>query len=762
MRKYKFGSGLDKLIDYIKKQEEGKGVYKLFFSIMYLRVVNGKEKCTREDILEFTGEKKDWLDKQVQVAKKIELDDKLVFYSDSNNQNICKFAKYWISDLFYDDKSKYSEVYEEDFYNISQCKLDYGICLMCLYDYFYKNNKTIICNNNNVLQQIYSTKKNKIERIVKYLDQKSYIFATKRPSLTSKGHDFFVLLREEVRFFVGTVYKIVQNQYIVVDSDHGVSIKCPCINSFSKGDTFSFAIHRTDTKMMTIDYIATHYSAEHEIKSSLAEQYLNYIYENHESNDEEIVIWLDEPEKIYVDKKEVEDCFKEKNMSELKRIYEIDKKLNVIMSEFHKQNTGSILASETGPNLSNLMKEIPENYKTWITEKTYIVLKDKKVIYSYVGNQIAKYIYSGVLEVIIGMAGTGKTYSLKKRMEELLKIDGYNQYRSIAISNKAVINLINSGLEKSQTVCSFLKNGNIKDLDLLIIDETSMVSIENLYDIFQMIEKCNIKKIILVGDSHQIPALEEGNILENLEIVFEELTKHESKLIDWFHEKKKVYRTDSHNQVYINSRKIVNNNTDLEIRSTEFEIYNGKELENQLEQLKNNEDFVLLSYSNEMVKELNERMKKKKGISDNRIDERVYIINTNYLSKYGTENRYVRGLQGTIDSKAAIPKYYYVNVNGKSGKTKFLIPEDDFETGYAMTVHKAQGSGYNTVLIYIPDGKEYQWDNSLLYTAITRAKKKVILIMDENKIAYIIETHRKYSKYLSQLIIEKLHEYNKD
>lgn len=49
-----------------------------------------------------------------------------------------------------------------------------------------------------------------------------------------------------------------------------------------------------------------------------------------------------------------------------------------------------------------------------------------------------------------------------------------------------------------------------------------------------------------------------------------------------------------------------------------------------------------------------------------------------------------------------------------------------WELGYAITVHKAQGSEANIVIL--PFGEEKVWDRALLYTAITRAKEKLILI----------------------------------
>ena len=52
----------------------------------------------------------------------------------------------------------------------------------------------------------------------------------------------------------------------------------------------------------------------------------------------------------------------------------------------------------------------------------------------------------------------------------------------------------------------------------------------------------------------------------------------------------------------------------------------------------------------------------------------------------------------------------------------------DFETVFAMTIHKSQGSEYNNVMVVLPTNTESALlTRELLYTAITRAKQKVFI-----------------------------------
>ena len=57
---------------------------------------------------------------------------------------------------------------------------------------------------------------------------------------------------------------------------------------------------------------------------------------------------------------------------------------------------------------------------------------------------------------------------------------------------------------------------------------------------------------------------------------------------------------------------------------------------------------------------------------------------------------------------------------------------NEIELAYALTIHKSQGSEFDTVIIPIHNSLEYMLNKNLLYTAFTRAKKKLILIGDKS------------------------------
>ena len=71
----------------------------------------------------------------------------------------------------------------------------------------------------------------------------------------------------------------------------------------------------------------------------------------------------------------------------------------------------------------------------------------------------------------------------------------------------------------------------------------------------------------------------------------------------------------------------------------------------------------------------------------------------------------------------------------------------DLELAYAVTVHKSQGSEYTAVVIPIIDASPYLLYRNLLYTAVTRAKKLLILVGSREKILHMAANNRKNKRY---------------
>ena len=71
----------------------------------------------------------------------------------------------------------------------------------------------------------------------------------------------------------------------------------------------------------------------------------------------------------------------------------------------------------------------------------------------------------------------------------------------------------------------------------------------------------------------------------------------------------------------------------------------------------------------------------------------------------------------------------------------------DIEHCYAITVHKSQGSEFDYCVIPVIDGVPMLMTRNLLYTAITRAKKMVVLVGTEDRLRYMIENNSEVLRY---------------
>ena len=74
---------------------------------------------------------------------------------------------------------------------------------------------------------------------------------------------------------------------------------------------------------------------------------------------------------------------------------------------------------------------------------------------------------------------------------------------------------------------------------------------------------------------------------------------------------------------------------------------------------------------------------------------------------------------------------------------------DDLEPAYAMTVHKSQGSEYPVVILAVAPGSPMLNNRNLLYTAITRARKKLFIVTSRRTLERMIHSYAQNSRMTS-------------
>ena len=285
------------------------------------------------------------------------------------------------------------------------------------------------------------------------------------------------------------------------------------------------------------------------------------------------------------------------------------------------------------------------------------------------------------------------------------------------------------------------------DADLVLVDEVSMKDIYLARNLFQSIPHgC---QVILIGDSDQLPSVGPGAVLSELiscgVIPVVKLDK--------------VYRQNAGSRIAVNASLIRHNTVSLEY-GPDFILHESKDLGNSAELIERLylDEVARLGLDNvALLTPL--RQKTETG---------VYALNDRLRAKinppeYG-KNEIVLGrrLFREGDKVMQIKNRDDIN-NGDIGYVKRILKADgdssvlvEFEDGrnaeydvseldllelaYASTIHKSQGSEYQSVIINIQAAHYIMLKRPLLYTAITRAKQKVIIVGERRALVIAIET----------------------
>lgn len=392
-----------------------------------------------------------------------------------------------------------------------------------------------------------------------------------------------------------------------------------------------------------------------------------------------------------------------------------------------------------------------------LTHDKKIHLKEK---YSFLSDEQKNTVFSAIKSynsIITGSAGTGKTTIIKciyeinsllgfttlliaptgraaQRIKEAVGCEGMTIHRAIGYRN---ISAYLKGIKL------FIPKTNY---DLIIIDEASMIDVYLIRSIIEIIG--DKTRLILVGDDNQLPSIMCGNILNDL---------IENKGCFCFR-LSKIFRQENENAIIYNSSLIASG---------------------EIPSLKGNmeSDFVFISESDKEI-----GFKKICEIASNYYDEKsnkllIYIISCMNKGTTGTiainnelqnicrekkniskETIKIVGKFYILDRVMQIKNNYDLHVfNGEIGiiiegeysycKVQFedkIVEYDSLDAfylslAYAITTHKSQGSEFPIILIPIYMEHYLMLGRKNLYTAITRASSKCILIGEKRSLICAIK-----------------------
>lgn len=369
--------------------------------------------------------------------------------------------------------------------------------------------------------------------------------------------------------------------------------------------------------------------------------------------------------------------------------------------------------------------------------------------------------------IITGGPGTGKT-TIIKTIIEIYKKEG-KKVVLCAPTGRAAKRMTEATGEDASTLHRLLEIGKVSedrpdpelnvapiDGDIVIIDEVSMVDIFLMNYVVKAIYKGT--KLILVGDTDQLPSVGPGSVLKDI---------IESNRIPYIR-LNKIFRQALKSKIIVNSHKVNDGINFLEEENTKDEIndcvfikeQNSMQIINRILELYKPElQIITPSKKGDLgTKNLNKVVQEKinpKSVIKNekkfgdiifREGDKIMQTKNNYdiMWRRSTEinSGIFNGEMGVIEK-----------VDDNAGEIKIRFDDDkvafysyqeleQLEHAFAITVHKSQGSEFNTVIIPIYQVAPMLLTRNLLYTGMTRAKDKLIMIGNPNIIQFMINNEK--------------------
>ena len=441
--------------------------------------------------------------------------------------------------------------------------------------------------------------------------------------------------------------------------------------------------------------------------------------------------------------------------------------------------------SEDRP-LDKMLAQIEEVEKITLEEKQKLAIKNA------VNNGVA---------VITGGPGTGKTTTInamikmfeKLNLELLLAAPTGRAAKRITEATGYTAQTIHRLLELSgggideegnSSTYTFARNSNNPlEADVIIIDEMSMVDSSLFYSLLQAIMPGT--RLVLVGDSNQLPSVGPGNVLKD--IIRSEVFS--VTVLD------KIFRQGENSDIITNAH-LINAGKQLAInnKSRDFFYIPRQGSQDIIAELKHlildslpgffqvdpmNIQVLTPMRKYELgVENLNKRLQeilnppnrsipeKEKNDVVFRKGDKVMQIKNNYKLEWkimDAKGRFVKEegvgvFNGDVGFVKEIDEFdQKIVVEYDDGRlVDYLYSQlDELEHAYAITIHKSQGSEYPVVVIPLLTGPAKLLNRNLLYTAVTRARKGVVIVGNIGLVKTMIDNideQKRYTTFAERLV----------
>ena len=388
------------------------------------------------------------------------------------------------------------------------------------------------------------------------------------------------------------------------------------------------------------------------------------------------------------------------------------------------------------------------------------------------------------LSIITGGPGTGKSTILKAVVEAYRLLYPNGIISLAAPTGKASRRMAETtGIDSAQTLHSLLKlrgeDGGWRkreplNTDLLIVDEASMTDMWLAHQLFSRLRPGT--KVLLVGDADQLESVGAGN-------VFQELIDSGIIPVTVLDE---IFRQAKGSLIAYNARSINEGSGELHY-GTDFAFIRADSQPEVAELIRGlykkeaavtgiaqvqilcpfrSEGEASAQSMNEAIRdEINPASQDKPEVVHGgklfRLNDRVMQIKNNYdivlrdsdgkqsaIGVFNGETGFVSAIQGGTVT---------VNYDGRYADYP-MESLDELELAFAMTIHKAQGGECDTVIIPMLAAHKILLSRNLLYTAVTRAKRRVLLVGQKKALFMAVSKTRKGKR--NTLLAERMRLYH--
>lgn len=396
--------------------------------------------------------------------------------------------------------------------------------------------------------------------------------------------------------------------------------------------------------------------------------------------------------------------------------------------------------------------------------------------------------------IITGGPGTGKT-TIIKAIIELYKKHGMKPVLC-APTGRAAKRMTETTGEEAKTLHRLLELAGISDDnenfntdllvtpidgDIIIVDEASMLDMFLMNYLLKAIYKGT--KLVLVGDINQLPSVGPGSVLKDiiesekihtitLNQIFRQAAK--SKIIVNAHRVNEGQNFISGNvkQTIIDDENIdllddfffIQENNQEKIQQTiislckgrlqnygNYDFFNNIQVITPTKKGKLGTKELNILLQNELNPEEEDKKERNFGEVVFREQDRVMQTKNNYNILWEKENErefkkelgngIFNGELGRIDKINKEDKTIRVKFDDGKIATYESTDLDQLEHAYAITVHKSQGSEFDVVILVAAQSAPMLLTRNLIYTAMTRAKKLLIIIGSKSVVDYMIQNN---------------------